>query len=88
MIHQIVNPYRVPTQNNEIQASFPVSSGAHHRAKEVAIGAPPNAPVFEEQSKVSYLFFSIHIGNYINKLPIDKLLYNTTKMIPGGCRIL
>jgi len=51
MIHQIVNPYRVPTQNNEIQASFPVSSGAHHRAKEVAIGAPPNAPVFEEQSK-------------------------------------
>ena len=27
---------------------------------------------------------SIYIGNYINMLPIDKLLYNTTRTIPGG----
>ena len=31
-------------------------------------------------------FFSIHIRNYINKLPIDKLLYNTTRTIQGGAK--
>ena len=31
-----------------------------------------------------YAFFSMHIGNDINNLPIDKLLYNTIRTIPRG----
>ena len=34
----------------------------------------------------SSFFFSIHIRNYIHKLQIDKLLYNTTMTIPGGAK--
>ena len=26
--------------------------------------------------------FSMHVRNYTNKLPIEKLLYNTTRMVP------
>ena len=33
-----------------------------------------------------FVFFSIHIRNYIHKLQIDKLLYNTTMTIPGGAK--
>ena len=29
---------------------------------------------------------SIHIKNCISKLPIDKLLYNTTRTIPRGAK--
>ena len=28
--------------------------------------------------------FSTYLRNYIGKLPMDKLLYNTTMTIPGG----
>ena len=30
--------------------------------------------------------FSMYIRNYINKLPIDNILYNTIRTIPGGAR--
>ena len=33
-----------------------------------------------------FKIFSIYKGNYINKLPIDKLPYNTTRIIPGGAK--
>ena len=40
----------------------------------------------EPRDETSINFFSIHIRNYIYKLQIDKLLYNTTMTIPGGAK--
>ena len=54
MIHQVVTPIKMPVQSKEVQASFPVSSGTHHRAKENVAGAAPNAPVFEERNNVIF----------------------------------
>ena len=36
---------------------------------------------------IANFFFSMHIRIYMNKLQNDKLLHNTTRMIPGACKI-